>query len=248
MKTGRGRRRRAVVRAATVAVLAAAATIAPLARGADGPSPSPIPQGCRLAAPQPEAALKLNLVAATSAVKAIVAQQEVFDCYDTQSSLTQVKDVQTVIESVARLANGKTPTLTTVDRSIAAETCTKDLQTGRVTCKVESIPLATTDAPLARCGLTKGTYPFAPVTQPPHPTVMSSVTVGAALVDTVDVEQEALDCGGLIGDVYLFTQRTEAVAHNGFGTPATAFSGVLCLKNEATARVTACKLFTPRSA
>jgi hypothetical protein len=65
------------------------------------------------------------------------------------------------------------------------------------------------------------------------------------VVKTVKVEKEVFDCGGRIGDVYVFTVRAASVGAGGFGRASTRFSGVLCLKDEAKAQVAVCKLFTP---
>jgi hypothetical protein len=61
----------------------------------------------------------------------------------------------------------------------------------------------------------------------------------------VKVEKEVFDCGGRIGDVYVFTVRNESVGRGGFGRAATRFFGVICLKDEARALVAVCKLFAP---
>jgi hypothetical protein len=228
--------------------------VAVFATRADGasPSPSPIPQGCRLHAPQPEAPLKLNVVAARGVAKTIAMEKEVFDCYNERSTLQQIKDVETFIELVDHPASGKKQTAAgrkanpkpapTV--SVTAVTCTKALANGRISCKTAAVPLGVTSAPLAGCSPMHGTYPFGPVEQPSHPVEMSTVFV-RGLAKNVKVEKEVFDCGGRIGDVYVFTTRTASLAGGAFGRAATRFFGVICLKDEAKALVAVCKLFAP---
>src|SRR5262249_44683784 len=93
--------------------------------------------------------------------------------------------------------------------------------------------------------LTKGTYPFPTIVQPSHPVQMSTVTLANGLVKTVKVEEEVFDCSGRIGDVYVFTDVGELAGRNGFSSVGTTFDGVICLKDESTAKVVSCKLFTP---
>jgi hypothetical protein len=77
---------------------------------------------------------------------------------------------------------------------------------------------------------------------------MQTVSLPGGLVKTVKVEKEVLDCGGAIGDVYVFTELIERASANSFTRPAALFAGVVCLKNAATAQVTSCKVFTPSQA
>ena len=247
---------RGALAGAVIVVLAGAgALVTVFATKADGagpsPSPSPIPQGCRLHSPQPEAPLKLNLVATRGLTKAIVMEKEVFDCYDAQSTLKQIKDVETFVELVDRgphkkgsAAHGKRAVRAPAV-SVVAVTCTKGLASGRVSCKTEAVALGVTATPLRGCRPTRGTYPFAPVEQPSHPVEMSTVAAGGGVVKTVKVEKEVFDCGGRIGDLYLLTQRVATAGGESFGRARTRFSGFICLKNEATARVAQCKLFAP---
>jgi hypothetical protein len=239
--------RRRIFGALVAASAAVVGVIVPLATSANGPSPSPIPQGCQLRSPQPEAPLKLNVAAVNNLAKTIAVETEVFSCFDAQSNLAQIKNVDTTIEITERGGTGAKPTLTTVSKSIATDTCAKDLQTGRVSCKAEAMPLGVTAAPLTNCRVTRGTYPFDPVQQPTHPIEMSTVTLDDGFVKTVRVDKEVFDCSGRIGDVYLFTEVIEATQQTGFRSVRTQFEGVVCFKNETTALVTECKLFTPGS-
>src|SRR6266536_1130600 len=152
------------------------ALVVPLATGANGPSPSPIPQGCQLRSPQPEAPLQLNVVAVKKLAKTIAVEKEVFSCFDAKSNLAQIKNVDTAIEITERAGGGKSGTLVTVGKSIEADTCVKDLQTGRVSCTAQALPLGATDAPLIGCQVNKSTYPFDAVRQPTHPIEMGTVT------------------------------------------------------------------------
>src|SRR4051794_29698216 len=221
--------------------------IVPFATSANGPSPSPIPQGCQLRSPQPEAPLKLNVVAVRNLAKTIAVETEVFSCFDAQSNLAQIKNVDTAIEMTERGGTGANPTLTTVGKSIATDTCVKNLQTGGVSCKADAMPLGVTATPLTNCRVTRGTYPFDAVQQPTHPIEMSTVTLKDGFVKTVRLDKEVFDCSGRIGDVYLFTEVIEATGRSGFRRVGTQFEGVVCFKNETTAQVTECKLFTPGS-
>jgi hypothetical protein len=226
----------------------AGAAIVSIAVGASpspSPSPSPIPQGCQLQSPQPEAPLKLNVVAMKRLVKTVAMEKETFNCYDTQSTLSQLKDVETFIEVVSKAEGGKSPGLKVVEMTVEAYTCLKDIKTGRVSCKAEGVPLAATDTPLTRCSPTKSTYPFAVIQQPSHPVEMSTVAASNDLAATVKVEKEVLDCSGQIGDLYLFTEIVERRGAKSFDVVQRRFSGLMCLKNEVTAQVTQCKLFTP---
>ena len=90
------------------AAVAFAIVLGPLAAGGGSasPSPSPIPQGCQLKSPQPEAPLKLNVIAVRQFVKSIAMEKEVFNCYDAQSRLAQIKDVETFIEIIEQTKSG----------------------------------------------------------------------------------------------------------------------------------------------
>jgi hypothetical protein len=242
-----------------VAAVAAVAAIVPLATSADGPSP--IPQGCQLRSPQPEAPLALNVVAVRNLAKTIVMEKEVFNCFDARSNLAQIKDVATTIEIVERAqpggkhkSNGKhklagkgKPLVTDVAKKIETETCVKDLQTGRASCGAQAIALGTTSTPLAQCGVNSGTYPFEPIEQPTHPLAMSTAKLIDGIVKTVQVEKEVLNCSGRIGDVYLFTELVERATAGNFRSERTQFGGIVCFKNETAGRVTGCSLFTPGS-
>jgi hypothetical protein len=201
-----------------------------------------------LRSPQPEAPLKLNVVAVKNLAKTIAVEKEVFSCFDAQSRLAQIKTVDTTIEFTERGGTGTKPTLVTVSKAIESDTCVKDTTTGRVSCKAEAIPLGATETPLTKCQLTKGTYPFDAVQQPAHPIEMETVTLDDGFVKTVQVEKEVFDCEGRIGDVYVFTELVEATQANGFAHVRTQFDGVACFKNETTAQVVSCKLFAPGSA
>jgi hypothetical protein len=226
---------------------AAGVLVVPFATGA-GPSPSPIPQGCRLRSPQPEAPLKLNLVAVGDLVKAIAMEKEVFECYDARSTLTQLKDVETFIEivRVRTEAKGKggTAGLKTTAIQVDVATCTKDLVAGRVACRTDALPVGTTSAPLARCSVNRGTYPFPPVEQPTHPVEMASVRVDR-LVDTVKVEKEVFDCAGRIADLYLFTERVEEARDDTFRSVENTFRGIVCFKDEPRGAIAECRAFQP---
>jgi hypothetical protein len=247
--TRRGWRIAVVVGA--VAVFAVAAV--PFATGQAEQGPSPTPQGCQLQSPQPEAPLKLNLIAVRGLAKTIVMEKEVFECFNAQGTLSQVRDVETFIEVVDRAGKGKEddhkskpskkfdehskPVVKTVAKSASVATCIKDLTSGRVSCRFDRLQLGTTNTPLAGCSTKSGTYPFPPVT----------VSLGNGLVKTVKVEKEVLDCAGAIGDVYLFTNMLERTDGKSFA-PTTSFNGVICLKNASTAHVTSCRTFTPGKA
>jgi len=177
-------------------------------------------------------------------------EKEVFDCFNRQGTLTQVKDVETFIEVVERAQQTRKSKLEvpTVAKSAAAATCVKDLASGRVSCRFDRLPLGTSQAPLAGCSLKSGTYPFGPVAQPTHPVQMETVSLPGGAVRTVKVEKEVFDCSGSIGDVYVFTELLERAGAKSFAPPVASFHGVVCLKNAATARVTGCRVFTPAKA
>jgi hypothetical protein len=247
----------------SAAVLGAAGAICvvlvPSAIGGAASSPSPIPNACQLQSPQPESPLRLNAVAVKRLAKAIAMKKEVFNCFDAQSKLSQVRDQETFVELVERSGGksdarngkerrahgGKPPRLTTVAARVESVTCVKDLVSGRVGCKSEDVPLGTTDTPLAKCTTTSGTYPFDPITQPSHPVEMSTVVFGKGIVKTIKVENEVFSCSGQIGDLYLFTEIIEQAKADTITPFARQFAGVMCFKDEARARVVACKLFTP---
>ena len=222
------------------------------------PSPSPIPSGCQLVSPQPEAPLKLNVVALHNVAKTIVMEKEVFNCYDSQSTLASVRDVQTFIEVIERSVHGrphgkhgeggKSTGVQAIGKMVQADTCIKDLKSGAVSCKSVNLPLGVTTTPLERCRVTKGTYPFPVVPQPTHPVEMSTVSLGGRLVKTVAVEKEVFDCGGQIGDLYLFTEVIEQAKGFDVRPVSTQFEGVMCLKNESTAQLVSCRLFKPTRA
>jgi hypothetical protein len=208
----------------------------------------------------------LNVVGVRNLVKTVAIEKEVFSCFDSSSTLAQVKEVDTLIELTARGEPGgegeggkhysknwrpsdnHQPAFVPLSKSVNANTCTKDLKTGGVSCASVALPLGVTTTPLATCSLTKGTYPFAPVTQPTHPLQMETATLNNGLVETVALEKEVFDCAGQIGDVYLFTEVGESAKGDGFQPLGTKFEGVVCFKDASTAKVVACKLFTPSSA
>jgi hypothetical protein len=228
------------IAAALVTGVGVTVSLAGLATGQDGPSP--IPLGCQLETPQPEAPLKLNVVAMANLAKTIAMEKEVFDCFDARSNFTQVKDVETFIEIVQR-AKGKA--VGAVQKRVEALTCLKDFPSGRISCKARDIPLGSTSTPLAGCSPMEGTYPFGRVEQPSHPVEMATTRVGGDLARTVKVEKEVVSCAGQIGDVYLFTEIIESKKGDAFQIIAKQFSGVICLKNAQTAELVSCKLFTP---
>jgi hypothetical protein len=209
--------------------------------------------------PQPEAPLKLNVISLGNVAKTIVMEKEIFNCFDSSSTLATVRDVQTFIEIVERGVRGKahqhdsygqhgkggtSPSVQALGKMVQADTCIKDLRTGGVSCRSVSLPLGVTTTPLKGCHVTKGTYPFPTITQPTHPVEMSTVRLSDRLVKTVSVEKEVFDCGGQIGDLYLFTEIIELAKGNDVRPVSTQFEGVMCLKNESTAQLSSCKLFT----
>jgi hypothetical protein len=232
--------------------------LVPSAIGRGAASPSPIPNACQLQAPQPESPLRLNEVAVKRLAKTIAMKKEVFNCFDAQSKLAQVRDQETFIELVERSGakgkgrsgehggrGGKKPTIQAVAVRIESLTCVKDLVSGRVGCRAEAVPLGTTETPLAKCTTTSGTYPFDPITQPSHPVEMSTVVLAKGLVKTVKAENEVFSCSGQIGDLFLFTDIIERAKTNTITPFGRQFAGVMCFKDEARAQVVACKLFTP---
>jgi hypothetical protein len=205
--------------------------------------------------------LVLNVVAVRNLVKTVAIEKEVFSCFDSSSTLTQVKEVDTLIELTARGVPGngdgsdsqrhsqkQQPAFVPLTKTVNADSCTKDLKTGGVSCASVALPLGVTSTPLAKCSLTKGTYPFPPVVQPTHPLQMETATLNDGLVETVALEKEVFDCAGQIGDVYLFTEVGESAKDGSFRPLGTKFEGVVCFKDESTATVVACKLFTPSPA
>jgi hypothetical protein len=232
--------------------------LVPLAMGQGGPSPSPIPQACQLKAQQPEAPLKLNLIAVKRLVKTVAMEKEVFNCFDAQSRLAQIRDVETFIELVARervgksrgkkrdRRRGKSPRIDTVAKRVVTVTCVKDITTGRVSCRTDRIQLGVTKTPLVGCRTTRGTYPFAEIEQPTHPVEMGTVIVRGRLVITQKVEKEVFECAGRIADLYLFTEIIEAVKSQTVRPVATRFQGVICFKDEARGQIAGCRLFTPK--
>jgi hypothetical protein len=205
----------------------------------------------------------LNVVAVRNLVKTVAIEKEVFSCFDSSSTLAQVKEVDTFIELTARggpvhdkwwgskqgrESQKHQPGFVPLTKTVTANTCTKDLKTGGVSCGSVALPLGVTTTPLAKCSLTKGTYPFPPVVQPTHPLQMETTTLNNGLVETVSLEKEVFDCAGQIGDVYLFAEVGESAKGGGFVQLGTKFEGVVCFKDESTATVVACKLFTPTPA
>jgi hypothetical protein len=209
----------------------------------------------------------LNVVAVRQFVKTVAIEKEVFDCFDTQSTLAQIKEVDTLIELTGRGNPGKkwepdkkwgpgvkgkpdnnSSGFEPLTKTVDADTCTKDLKTGGVACGRVAVPLGITSTPLSKCSVTKGTYPFPAVQQPTHPVQMGTATLDNGLVQTVALEKEVFDCSGQIGDVYLFTEVSESTGGHGFTSLGTTFEGVICFKDDSTAKVVSCKLFTPSHA
>lgn len=242
----------------TLAVALIGVVVVPLATAQGGPSPSPIPEACQLRAPQPEAPLKLNVIAVKTLVKTVAMEKEVFNCFDARSRLAQIKDVETFIELVGRerVAKSsrkkgdrhrrKSPGIETVAKRVATVTCVKDITTGRVSCRTDAVQLGVTKTPLAGCRTTRGTYPFAEIEQPTHPVEMETVVLRGRLVITLKVEKEVFECAGRIADVYLFTEIIEAVRSHTVRPVATRFQGVICFKDEPRGQIAGCRLFTPK--
>lgn len=236
--------------------VAVALVLGPLAPGGGSasPSPSPIPQGCQLKSPQPEAPLKLNVVAVRQFVKSIAMEKEVFNCYDAQSRLEQIKDVETFIEIIERTGSGgsqkgrkkRNSGTTLLAKRIDVVSCAKNLMNGRVSCKSEAIQLGTTSTPLSQCRTTHGTYPFPELQQPSHPVEMETVVLRNGVVKTVKVEKEVFFCSGRVADFYLFTHINETASGHAVRTTGRRFDGVICFKDEARGRISACRLFTPK--
>lgn len=226
-----------------VVTVGLAAVLVSLATGA-GPSPSPIPEGCRLRAPQPDASLKVNAAAAKDLVKTVVMKKAVFECFDANSALTELRDLETFVHLVERADRGKTQSIAAIGLRVETVTCVKDLASGRVTCSVTGVPLGSTDAPIQGCSPTSGTYPFDRLEQPSHPVEMTTRSV-SGLLSTTKVENEVFDCAGEIGDLYLLTGIAQEAASTTFAPRGRRFAGVMCLTDEATATLTKCMLFTP---
>jgi hypothetical protein len=242
MQRKSGTRRRLLAGGVIVAA-ALGAVLAQLATGQTGPSP--IPEGCQPKSPQPEAPLKLNTVVVANLAKTIAMEKEVFNCYDADGELAEIRDVETFIEVVER--TGGRLGVETVTTVIEAATCSKDFKSGRVTCGTKDVPLGATTTPLAGCSPTRGTYPFEPTEQPSHPVEMNTVVMTGEIVKTIKVEKEVLDCGGDIGDLYLFTKIVEDRRGQRFVTLGKLFAGIICLKNTDGKHVS-CKAFTPARA
>ena len=244
----RGGRQRLAVGAVVLVAVGIAFASALVARATGEAGPSPIPEGCQLRAPQPGAPLELDVVVVGRLVKTIAMQKEVFDCFDGQSTIAAIKDVETFVEIVGKRTSEKRGFLETTATRIEAATCTKSLRTGRVGCGVAPVQLGATRTPLAGCSPMHGSYPFDPVEQPSDPVEMSTVRFGGGLVDTVKVEKEVFDCGGRIGDLYLFTEIVEAARADTIRPVERRFSGVVCLKDAVRAVVVGCAAFTPARA
>jgi hypothetical protein len=240
-RAGRMSRVRWLFIVAGAGLAAVGVIVVPHATGA-GPSPSPIPQGCQLRSPQPDAPLRLNVVAVSNAAKTIAVNKEIFSCFDAHSQLTRIKDVETVIENVEVGKVKRAPSITTTAESVVATSCTKDLQAGRLDCSSRAIPLGVTQTPLAKCTVTKGAYPFDAIQQPAEPLEMASAVLANGLVKTVDVETETFACSGQIGDLYVFHEKVELARKPHFPTVSEQFQALMCFKDEATAQVTSCKL------
>ncbi len=214
------------------------------------PSPSPIPQGCQAVSPQPSAPTRLNSVWLGKTGKTIVVDLETFNCYDSKSTLAELKQVQTFIELVDTAQSGHTPGSVAVARSVEGHICTDGLVTGGVSCQTVTVPLGTTTTPLAGCSVVSGTYPFPAIVQPSEPLELGTVSLGGGVVETVSVTKQVFDCQGSIGDLYLFTETSELLTSNGKPPSAlgTKYEGVICTKDATTAALRACKLFTPAHA
>jgi hypothetical protein len=239
------------------------------------PSPSPIPQGCQLRIPQPADPLELNVAAVGRSVKVIAMEKEVFNCFDAQGTLIEVKDVETFIEMVGEsqsdrskgrygesapgrgtnerragstsgIGGGTRPPIETTRLAVEAVTCSKLLRSGRVACGSDGISLGRTETPLTRCSPVSSRYPFPAVTQPADPVEMSTVIAGG-LVTTVKVEKEIFDCAGQIGDLYLFTEIVEKKTQASFRIVARRFTGLICFKDESRGQLTQCRVFNARA-
>jgi hypothetical protein len=189
--------------------------------------------------------LKLNLVGAGRFAKTITMGKEIFDCYDEQSRLVEIKDVETFVESVDLSRPGRKTHVDTTAKSVDVVTCTDRLPTGTVSCSTRPMPLGFTKTPLAKCSQVKGGSPAAAVEQPAEPFDMASALVAGKLIETVKVELQVFSCSGGLADVYVFTQRLEGAGGSTSRTVASRYAGVVCIKDEATATVAQCKLFDP---
>jgi hypothetical protein len=200
-------------------------------------------------------------------VKSVVSDTELFDCYDTHSTLAQLKVVETFVELIDSGQGGRSPGLTAVAKSVESHTCTEDLVAGGVSCRTVSVPLGATTKPLAGCSVVSGTYPFPALVQPSEPVAMGTAALEAGLVKTVSVAKQVFDCEGDIGDLYLFAETGEYAKQGEFPEekdhptvgPApqgpvsgvlplgTRYEGVICKKDAGTAALLSCDLFSPVS-
>jgi hypothetical protein len=200
---------------------------------------------CGLAEVQPEEPLAMNTVRVGNLVKTIATEKELFTCVDASGDVVQVHDLETFVEIVER-RRGRG--FATIGRRVDVAVCTKDLVGGTVSCGAKQMTLRPTQQPLRGCSAVSGTYPFEPIEQPRRPLEMNTVVVGD-LVKTIKLDKEILQCGGLVGDVYLFTEivqeRVGGQAGPTFRPVSFTFDGVVCFKDPGDVRLVECRTFTP---
>ena len=67
----------------------------------------------------------LNVVAVRNLVKTVAIEKEVFSCFDSSSTLAQVKEVDTLIELTARGEPGRGEAFVPLTKTVNADSCTK---------------------------------------------------------------------------------------------------------------------------
>jgi hypothetical protein len=194
---------------------------------------------CQLVQPQPEHPLEANTVAVDALFKTVVMEKETFAC-SAEPTLppTQLRDVETFIEIVeASTPNG----VKVVDKRVESATCIKGRAPGGwvVRCSTAPIDLV----PVESLTISGGCVPSQE--QPTDPVEMNTAVGEKGRVKTVTVEKELFTCGGVVVDVYLFTEIIEAPSKSTAGATirpiAKQFEGIVCFKNVQNAKLISCE-------
>jgi hypothetical protein len=207
------------------------------------PPSSPQPQA---AAPQtcsissrlaPSDALDMNSVIINNTAKTIHVEKEIFQCRSPNQT-TIIKDVSIYSEIIEKDISNRDAIMHPI-MTIEAITCTKEMNTGNfLDCRSQPVGLVS-------CLNTSACIP----TNVTFPIEMETVTsLKGGIVKTIESQKEVFACNEpfrTIKDVTVFTEIFEKIG-SATAQPFKISMSITCLKDEASAKVTACQVTEPK--